>query len=347
MTPKGLTIKGRRPIGAPTKNGCPAAFPRRTSHRQDVRVGAFVLVHSPVTGPSTWRWVADELAARGHRVAVPAIPPAATALGWAAFVGAVGALSAGIDNPVLVGHSGAGPLLPRIGARIKARALIFVDADIPPEDGETTLVPGEFLEVLRGLASGGFLPPWSDWFGPDSFQELIPDEQARRIVSAELPALPLSYFEARVPVPIGWTSTRSGYILLSEAYAEQASKAEASSWPVARLPGAHLDIVTRPAEIADAILSIAADLSVAGQSGAGEPAAGEPAAGEPATGERVSKEPAPGQQVAAGPLAGKAVAGKVVGGMAVAGRQAAEESAAGQRVAAGSVAAGSVAGGSV
>ena len=280
-------------------------------------------MHSPVTGPSTWRWVADELAARGHRVAVPAIPPAATALGWAAFVGAVGALSAGIDNPVLVGHSGAGPLLPRIGARIKARALIFVDADIPPEDGETTLVPGEFLEVLRGLASGGFLPPWSDWFGPDSFQELIPDEQARRIVSAELPALPLSYFEARVPVPIGWTSTRSGYILLSEAYAEQASKAEASSWPVARLPGAHLDIVTRPAEIADAILSIAADLSVAGQSGAGERAAGE----------QVSKEPVAGLQVAAGSVAGGSVAAQQV-----AGRQAAEEPAAGQQVAAGSVA---------
>ena len=99
-------------------------------------MAAFVLVHSPVTGPSTWRWVADELSARGHRVSVPAVPPAATALGWSAFVGAVGALSAGIDGPVLVGHSGAGPLLPRIGTRLRAKALVFVDADIPPEAGE-------------------------------------------------------------------------------------------------------------------------------------------------------------------------------------------------------------------
>jgi hypothetical protein len=231
-------------------------------------MAALVLVHSPVTGPSTWRWVADELATRGHSVTVPAVPPAATALGWAAFVGAVGALSAGADRPVLVGHSGAGTLLPRIGIRLRAKALVFVDADIPPEAGATTLVPDEFLEFLRALADGGVLPPWSEWFGPDAMRELIPDDRKRGIVSAELPALPLSYFEDHVPVPAGWTDTRCGYVLLSEAYAEQASKAAASGWPVARLPGAHLDIVTRPAAIADAILS------VAGESGAGEPVAG-------------------------------------------------------------------------
>jgi hypothetical protein len=259
-------------------------------------MAAFVLVHSPVTGPSTWRWVADELSARGYRVSVPAVPPAATALGWSAFVGAVAALSAGIDSPVLVGHSGAGPLLPRIAARIRARALVFVDADIPPEAGETTVVPDEFLEFLRGLANGGMLPPWSEWFGPDSMRELIPDDRKREIVSAELPALPLSYFETRVPVPAGWTSTPCGYVLLSEAYAEQASKAVASGWPVARLPGTHLDIVTRPAAVVDAILSVAAE------SGVGDPAAGKPAAGKPMAGERVAVEP-----VAAEPVAGEQV----------------------------------------
>jgi hypothetical protein len=257
-------------------------------------MAAFVLVHSPVTGPSTWRWVADELAARGHQVVVPAVPPAATALGWPAFVGAVGALAAGLDSPVLVGHSGAGPLLPRIATRIRAQALVFVDADVPPEAGETTLVPAEFLEFLQGLANGGVLPPWSGWFGPEGMRQQIPDDRKREIVSAELPALPLSYFQARVPVPAGWTSTRCGYVLLSEAYAEQASKAAASGWPVARLAGAHLDIVTRPSAVANAILSVA-----------GEPGTRKPAAGEPAM--DFSTEPAAAVPAAEGPAAGKPV----------------------------------------
>jgi hypothetical protein len=275
-------------------------------------MGAFVLVHSPVTGPSTWRWAADELTARGHRVVVPPVPPAATALGWPAFVGAVGALAAGLDSPVLVGHSGAGPLLPRIGTRVNARALVFVDADVPPEAGDTTLVPGEFLEFLRGLANNGVLPPWSEWFGPDTMRELISDDQTREIVSAELPAVPLSYFEARMAVPAGWMNAHCGYVLLSEAYANQATQAAAKGWPVARLPGAHLDIVTRPAAIADAILAVAGEPG-ASVSGTGKPAAGkrvaaepagggtgEPAAGEPAgggTGEPAAREPAGGDPV--------------------------------------------------
>ena len=281
-------------------------------------MATFVLVHSPVTGPSTWRWVADELAARGHQVIVPSVPPAATALGWSAFVGAVGALSGGLDSPVLVGHSGAGPLLPRIAIRVRARALVFVDAGIPPEDGETSPVPAEFLEFLQGLANGGVLPPWSEWFGPDSMREQIPDDRKREIVSAELPALPLSYFQARVPVPAGWTSTGCGYILLSDAYADEAAKAAASGWPVVRLPGAHLDIVTRPAAIADAILSVAGDLSVAGESGRGESGRGQSGLGE--SGTSVAAMPVARGPVAAGQAAGEPAAGAPVAGAPAAGQ---------------------------
>jgi hypothetical protein len=216
----------------------------------------FVLVHSPVTGPSTWQQVAAELTGRGHRVVLPATPPAATSLGWAAFVGSVVALARGLHSPVLVGHSGAGPLLPQIADRLDASALVFVDSDVPPESGDAPLVPPDFLEFLRELAQGGRLPPWSEWFGPAAMAELVPDEDMRAVVLADMPALPLSFFEERVPVRVGLTASRCGYVLLSEVYADQAAKAEVSGWPVIRLIGGHLDIVTRPEAVADAIVSV-------------------------------------------------------------------------------------------
>jgi hypothetical protein len=226
----------------------------------------FVLVHSPVTGPATWRWVGAELTDRGHRVSIPAVPPGATSLGWPAFVGSVGALARGSAKPVLVGHSGAGPLLPLIGDRLGAGALVFVDADVPPESGSTPLVPEEFLEFLRGLVVGKRLPPWSEWFGPDAMAALVPEDDRRALVCAELPSLPMAYFEDRASVPDGWTDGTCGYVQLSDAYAEQSATAEGRGWPVARLAGRHLDIVTQPGAVADAILTVA---GLAGAAGGG------------------------------------------------------------------------------
>jgi Alpha/beta hydrolase family len=222
----------------------------------------FVLVHSPVTGPSTWRWVAEELTAGGHRAIIPAVsPPITSAVAFAAVV-AAGVPAEGDGQPVLVGHSGAGPVLPLIAARVAAGRkaspwLVFVDADVPPDAGQARLMPDAYLDPLRALAVDGILPKWSTWFGPEAMRELVPDGARRAIVSAELPQLPLSYFEKSVPVPAGWANEGAGYVLLSEAYEESAAAAAARGWPVERLEGAHLDLVTRPTEVAAAILRVA------------------------------------------------------------------------------------------
>ncbi|MGB6455211.1 MAG: alpha/beta fold hydrolase [Streptosporangiaceae bacterium] len=220
---------------------------------------AFVLVHSPVTGPSTWRWVAADLVAQGHRVFVPAVGAVSS---WSEFADAVAAQAGQLGDAVLVGHSGAGPLLPQIAARTDAGPLIFVDADIPPDTGEASLMPAEILAELRTNAVDGLLPPWSQWFGPAAMGELVPDAQRRAVITAELPRLPLAYFETTAPVPAGWAAAGGGYILLSaEAYGAQAAAAAARGWPVVRLPGGHLDVATRPEPIAAAIVQIAARLA--------------------------------------------------------------------------------------
>lgn len=217
----------------------------------------FVLVHSPVTGPSTWRWVASELTDRGHRVMIPAIRrPITSATAFAAAVAAE-VMTEGAERPVLVGHSGAGPLLPQLAERVSAARLVFVDADVPPDTGYADLMPVQYLEPLRALAVDGVLPKWSEWFGSDTMRELVPDEAKRAVVSAELPELPLSYFEEPVPVPPRWAAVGGGFVLLSEAYDAAAAAAAARGWPVERQMGAHLDLVTRPAEVAAAILRVA------------------------------------------------------------------------------------------
>ncbi|MBO0824338.1 MAG: alpha/beta hydrolase [Actinobacteria bacterium] len=213
----------------------------------------FVLVHSPVTGPSTWRWVAAELTARGHEVLVPAVPAVRV---WQEFADSVAAQAGQQHDAVLAGHSGAGPLLPQIAARVGSRRLVFVDAGIPPDQGEAELMPAEILAELRKLAVDGLLPPWSEWFGSDVMRDLVPDAERRAAITAELPRVPLAYFEARVPVPTGWAAACCGYVLLSEAYATAADAAEARGWPVLRRQGGHLDLVTIPDVIAADIVSV-------------------------------------------------------------------------------------------
>jgi hypothetical protein len=228
-------------------------------------VASFTLVHSPLVGPLTWSRVGDALRRRGHEVAVPSLVPAARRGSWSACVAAaVRGACTGAAPRVLVGHSGAGPLLPVIARRLSPAPtrLVFVDAALPPEHDRAPLVPEPFLDHLRALAVDGRLPKWSEWFGPDALVALVPDAALREAIVAELPELPLAYFDARVPMPVGWSKAEVTYVLLSHPYRDDAAAAAARGWTVVELLGTHLDIVTRPDEIVDAL-----EASLAGSSG--------------------------------------------------------------------------------
>ncbi len=118
----------------------------------------FVLLHSALVGPSTWRPVAEVLLSTGHHVTVPDLRGAATTGQPQAVIdAAVGATAT--DSAVVVGHSGAGFFLPSIADRLAspARRLVFVDAGIPPCEGPAT-ASADFLDQLRSLAVNGVLP---------------------------------------------------------------------------------------------------------------------------------------------------------------------------------------------
>jgi hypothetical protein len=224
-------------------------------------VTTFVLVHSPLVGPSTWARVARELGDRDHHTIVPSLVEGATIGSWRACVDAVATQAKVFDAAVLVGHSGAGPLLPVMAdaLKVKPAQLVFVDAGVPPSTGEAALVPEEFAQHLASLADAdGVLPPWSEWFGTDAMATLLPDADTRAKIVADLPRIPMSYFSTPVPMPDAWTVRRAAYVLLSDPYREDAAEAAARGWRVTQLAGGHLDIVTRPTEIADALVELSA-----------------------------------------------------------------------------------------
>ncbi len=217
-----------------------------------------VLVHSPLVGPTTWRWVADALTAAGHEVVVPDLRAAASTGQLEQVVAAVvAAVPAPWSQPLLVGHSGAGFFLPLSAHRFDAAQILFVDAAVPPCDG-VAAPGGDFIDRLRSLAGGGTLPQWSRWWGDDVMAALVPDGARRAQLEGEMPELPLALFESPAAVPTGWCEGSVSYLLLSEAYRDDARTARARGWPLSERLGGHLDIVNHPDGMAEAIEELAA-----------------------------------------------------------------------------------------
>jgi hypothetical protein len=230
---------------------------------------SFVLIHSPSVGPRTWQPVARRLAELGWKATVPFLlhivdegPPF-----WPRVVEAV---CAGLGTAergqglVLVAHSNAGLFIPVITAALPDQVLgcIFVDAALPPAAGAAPVAPPELLALLRAKASDGLLPRWTDWWDEQAVAPLFPDQRTRQAVTEEQPRLPLSYYEASVPVPAGWDAHPCAYLLFGPPYDELATEARRRGWVVEQLPGAHLHQLVNPDGVARSLLAIADQMRV-------------------------------------------------------------------------------------
>lgn len=223
-------------------------------------VASFVLVHSPLIGPSSWRPVAEELQQRGHRMIVPSLVDAIASPPprYAALASAV--VSQLDEAIVLVVHSAAGALVPSIVDRTPyVEAVVFVDATLP-HPGRTWFdtVPREMGDELRRLAGqDGLLPSWHQWFPEEAIRGLLPDADVRAAFLAEIPQVPLGFFEEVAPALDAWQERPCGYVQLSAAYAGAADNAQESGWPVLGHDGHHLSAVTEPAMVTNAIVELA------------------------------------------------------------------------------------------
>jgi pimeloyl-ACP methyl ester carboxylesterase len=226
-----------------------------------------VLVPSPLVGPSTWNPLRKELALRGQETVVSIdVSASAGALPhWERTVaGAERALrEVPEDRPVvLVGHSGAGPLLPAAAARISQRVMgyLFVDAGLP-SDGVSRLDAisangpegAAFASDLSSLLEAGRrYPEWTD----AELAPLIPDEQRRQQLLAELRPRGRDFWTEPLPKVTDWPDRPCAYLWFSEPYKSAAQRAEGMGWPVRHLPAGHFHHLVDEATVSDALLAL-------------------------------------------------------------------------------------------
>jgi len=217
-----------------------------------------VLIHSPLVGPMTWRDCAAALRSIDRPTLVPSLagvtdaePPWIPKL--AGRVAEALRRSRPRSRVALIAHSGAGALVPAIRAIAGPRvsAAVFVDAVIPrPGHSWFETASPALGRRLRELSRGRVLPPWNEWFPPESIASHVPDDAQRARFLAEIPRLPLEYFEEIAPEVEGWDSIRCGYLRLSGAYDDIAAQAAARGWLLKHQPSDHLAMVTQPEAIA-------------------------------------------------------------------------------------------------
>jgi hypothetical protein len=225
------------------------------------------LVVSPLLGSFTWSRVAREMKRAGIDALVASPRDSSDGSPWWEQHAMSVALAIRESSPagpfVLVGHSGAGPLLPAIAAAAgrPVAAYLFVDAGIPGEE-ETRIEamrredPEFAAELLSGLRRGERFPAWT----MEDLEEVLPDEDDRRRLLQEMRPRGLEFFTERIPTSAEWPDAPCGYIRLSPAYEAPASRAAGLGWPVRRLEDGHFHMLVDPVATAGILLSVLADL---------------------------------------------------------------------------------------
>jgi pimeloyl-ACP methyl ester carboxylesterase len=222
----------------------------------------FILIHSPLVGPSSVMATARALGTLGfaaHVLTPDALPGNTTWHDWPQRL--MEALPE-MDDPILVGHSAGGLLAAYLAGSLNAKSFICLDAMMPPEHGVTPPVEPDFLKFVHSLPTEeGLLPIWTDWWEGDLLAEAPMTPSLKATFLAELPRLPVSWFEDSFNMP-NWSCAKRAFIQTSPVFRDEATRAEERGWPVIRLKGTHLHPALAPEETAAALVDAYDRLSV-------------------------------------------------------------------------------------
>jgi len=172
----------------------------------------FVLIHSTGQGAAGWGRLVRALAGRGwtaHPVELPSDPDLAAA----DYAKLIRRQVEPIAAPIVLAHSGSGPLLPGAARELDARHQIWLAAWVPHPEAS-------FIEDARGHAHEAFDP---DWIGKDPIAD---DAVAARFLyhdcdpatlewalGTRRPFLPRAVYDERISLA---TEIPSSYVLATE-----------------------------------------------------------------------------------------------------------------------------------
>jgi pimeloyl-ACP methyl ester carboxylesterase len=230
-------------------------------------MSTFLLVHGAWHGGWCWSGVIDELAQRGHRSVAPDLPCDVPAAGWADYANVAVAALDGIDDDIVaVGHSLGGGVIPLVAASRPVARLVFVGS-FPPEpgrslddslSGEPNLTDPQAL-VFRDAPDdlGRYVWPSFDVARYAMYHD-CPVDRARWAFS-RLRAQSPKPFSERWPLD-DWPDLPMTFIVCSEDRMGRAGPLREVAHrrfglEAKELEGGHSPFLSRPAELAGALLA--------------------------------------------------------------------------------------------
>jgi pimeloyl-ACP methyl ester carboxylesterase len=221
------------------------------------------LVHGAYHGAWCWEFLRPELERRGHRVITMDLPISDPTCGGAEYANAVEEALGPVREPVLVGHSMGGLVVPLVAAHRPVRSLVFLAAFLP--------LPGTSINDQRAEepVDGRVAPATSEWtalgedvwmVGPNTATELFYHDAPPDLAAWATARLrPQSYRAMDEVTPMAeWPDVERHSIVCRDDRAinpdwVRAAARERLGVEAVEIDGGHSPFMTRPDELAEIV----------------------------------------------------------------------------------------------
>lgn len=227
----------------------------------------FALVHGAYHGPWCWDLLVPELAQRGHTVVTVDLPIEDPGAGAEAYAQAANAAIEDLEEPVVVGHSMGGLVVPLVARSRPVARMVFLSAFLPEPgsslaeqrareniDPDFELSAVQFTDLGDGVYE----------MGEQTAAEMFFHDVSPTLRDWALSRLrPQSYRFMEEITPLeSWPDCESDYIVcrddraVNPAWGREVASGRLGVVPF-ELDGGHSPFLSRPSELADLLSAIA------------------------------------------------------------------------------------------